>query len=272
MQSDTATTPLEKETLLAQVAQSRARILELAQDGRLNSERLSELANTEANLALALNLGALPENPREQFLAVYAFTRPYLERLTQHDPAHLVVADETHSYTPRTILRRVLDHALDHLNQIDQWLVWQQQGVVPTPTDGWASSDDTMPEDFQPLSPKELQSWLWRIDLSLAMVAQRAGQLSEQQLDWTPPDGGWTLRYMLRHLAFAGAYYAIWLDEPLPDSARERYQEANARFERQLRQIFTSSNLPDALFLLSDTLLTAGQIVQQALAEEQAFA
>lgn len=272
MEPDTITMDTEKEALLAQVAQSRARVLALAQDGRLKPERLYELANTEANLALALRLGPLPEDPREQFLAAYAFTRPYLERLTQHDPAHLVVADETHSYTPRTILRRVLDHALDHLNQIDQWLAWQQQGIVPTPTDGWASSDDTMPEDFQPLSPKELQSWLWRIDLSLGMVAHRAGQLSDQQLDWTPSDGDWSLRHVLRHLAFVEAYYSIWLDEPLPDSPRERYQEANARFERQLLQTFTSSAQPDALFLLSDMLLTVGQMAQQVLKSEQALA
>lgn len=272
MEPDTITMDTAKEAMLAQIAQSRAHVLTLAQDGQLNPEHLYQLANTEANLALALKIGPLPEDPREQFLAAYAFTRPYLERLTQHDPAQLVVADETHSYTPRTILRRVLDHALDHLNQIDQWLAWQQQGIVPTPTDGWASSDDTMPEDFQPLSSKELQSWLWRIDLSLGMVAHRAGQLSEQQLDWTPSGGGWSLRHVLRHLAFVEAYYAIWLDEPLPDSARERYQEANARFERQLRQTLTSSAQPGELFLLSDTLLTAEQIVQLVLTEEQVFA
>jgi len=30
----------------------------------------------------------------------------------------------------------VLDHALDHLNQIGQWLAWQRHGIAPTPTDG----------------------------------------------------------------------------------------------------------------------------------------
>jgi len=41
----------------------------------------------------------------------------------------------------------VLDHSLDHLNQIEQWRRWRRHGVVPTPTDGWVGSTVTLPED-----------------------------------------------------------------------------------------------------------------------------
>jgi hypothetical protein len=50
----------------------------------------------------------------------------------------------------RHVLRRVLDHALDHQNQIDQWLAWQHAGVVPVPTDSWAPVVVTLPEGATP--------------------------------------------------------------------------------------------------------------------------
>src|SRR5690349_4284471 len=175
----------EQEELLRQLAQSRADMLVLAKTGKLDLTKLHQLADTEANLTTRLH--RWPLDPSEHLLAAHAFVHPYLKRLPLHDSTRIVVADEEHSYTPRKILRRVLDHALDHLNQIEQWLVWQQRGSVPTPTDGWATSAETLQEDLQPLSPEELQAWLWRIDLAVGLVASRTRQLSVEQLDWQPP-------------------------------------------------------------------------------------
>ncbi len=222
--------------LLAQLTHSHTRILELAHTGALDPAKISQLANTEADLLRQLH--PMPLDPIEHVIAAHAYARPYLERLPQHDPTHLIVADEEHSYTPRKILRRVLDHALDHLNQIEQWVIWQKHGIVPVPTDGWATSGETLPEDLHAISSTELQAWLWRIDLTIELVAGRARQLSAAQLDWIPPDGGWTLRQMLHHLASAETYYAIWLDEALPDESLARYSEAHRRFVQQLRQVF----------------------------------
>jgi hypothetical protein len=245
-------------------------VLALVQNGKLDLTRLRQVAEDEASLAVRLH--PLPGDPREQELAAYAYVRPYLERLTRHDPARLVVArEQTHSYTPRKILRRVLDHALDHLNQIEQWLAWQQHGIVPKPTDGWASSADTFQEALQPLSAEELQAWLWRIDLTIGLLAQRAGQLSTEQLDWTPPDGGWTLRRALRHVAQAAIFYSIWLDEPLPDEPVARYSEASRRFEQQLRSIFALPANEHIGFFMDDEMLTAEQVAQKVLEEEQAL-
>ncbi len=54
-------------------------------------------------------------------------TNELFDRLTDGQPAPLTAPAGVgrYTYTPRKILRRVLDHALDHLNQIDQWLAWQ---------------------------------------------------------------------------------------------------------------------------------------------------
>jgi hypothetical protein len=62
----------------------------------------------------------MPLDPVGHVRAAHAFARPYRERCPQHDPTRLVAVDEAHSYTPRKMLRRVLDHALDYLNEIDQ--------------------------------------------------------------------------------------------------------------------------------------------------------
>jgi len=66
-------------------------------------------------------------------------------RLTDAGPAPLTAPPGAgrYTYTPRKVLRRVLDHSLDHLDQIDQWLIWRRDGLVPTPTDGWVPSTVT---------------------------------------------------------------------------------------------------------------------------------
>ncbi len=258
----------EQEVMMTQLAQSRGRLLALAPEGKLDSARVSQLANTE--MSLTLQLHPMPLDPSEHVRAAHAFARPYLERFPQQDPMRMVVADETHNYTPRKILRRVLDHALDHLNQIEQWLVWQQQGTVPTPTDGWATSSETFQEDLLPVSQAELQAWLWRIAVTVELVAQRARSLNADQLDWIPPDGGWALRQALHHLATGEVYYVIWLDEALPDEPMARYREANRRFEHQLRRVFARPlEEQGVLFSTEHTTTTAEHLAQLVLAAEQ---
>ena len=115
---------------------------------------------------------------------------------------------ESYTYTPRKPLRRVLDHALDHLNQIDQWQQWRRDGLVPTPTDGWVPSTVTLPEDRLPLTAADLDAWLWRIDQAMRLLVQRAAPLGEEELDWLPPDGGWPLRRVLHHVARSEVLYA----------------------------------------------------------------
>lgn len=260
----------EEEPELTRLAQSRTQVLSLAQAGKLEMVRLQQLAATEAELAAELRLW--PDDPGEHLLAAHGYARPYLERLHQHNPMHLVLVDAEHSYTPRKILRRILDHALDHLNQVDQWLAWQKLNIVPIPTDGWATSAETLAEDLQPLSVAELQAWLWRIDLAVSLVAQRTQQLSASELDWTPPDGGWPLRRVLRHLALGEVFYAVWMDEALPEEPIARYSEANSRFTQRLHQVYsTLAKEQGVLFGPSSLIMTAQQLTELVLTEERAL-
>lgn len=258
----------ERREWLRQIAQSRAHILAQARVRIVKSAMLRRIADTEAELALTLQ--PMPKDVVAHTRAAHAYARPYLERLLNHDPAREVFVDATHSYTPRKILRRVLDHALDHLNQVEQWLLWQQQGVVPHSADGWADSATTLEEDRLLLTSADLKAWLWRIDLVVELITQRAEQLSLQQLDWMPPDGGWSLRQILHHLASAEMYYAIWLDEELPEETVARYEEANRGFGEQVQQILASPEQEDTAFFEAGaiTSTTVEHIVWEALAAE----
>jgi DinB superfamily len=157
-------------------------------------------------------------------------------------------AVEAYTYTPRKPLRRVLDHALDHLEQIDQWERWRRNGVVPTPTDGWIPSTVTIAEDRLPLTAADLDGWLWRIDQAVRLLHQRAAALTTEELDWQPPDGGWPLRRVLHHVARSEILYAAAFDEALPDDAIARYEEADARLGKQLAIALDAAGQPSVVF------------------------
>jgi len=213
---------------------------------------------TAVRVAGAHAIAPAPRDPARHLAEAHARARQHLVRLAVHDPAREIPAFMTnelfsrltdarpapltatrvtgYTYTPRKVLRRVLDHALDHLNQIDQWLAWQRRGIVPTPTDGWIPSTVTLPDDRLPLAGADLDAWLWRIDQAARLVQQRAEELSEAELDWLPPDGGWPLRRVLHHLARSERLYAAALDEALPDADPvARYEEACRRLDEMVR-------------------------------------
>ena len=193
----------------------------------------------------------MPSDPVAHLDVGYARTRPYLEHLTRHAPARIVSISARDGFiypmTPRKILRRVLDHALDHFNQLEQWLDWQVQDVVPTPTDGWAPADVTFDDDTFPVTESELSAWLWRIDRVMALLTHRASGLTQAQLDWQPPDGGWTLHRVLHHVARLYGY-AAWLDDALPEDPHARYIEAHRRLRKQVAHLLSAPPPPATAF------------------------
>jgi DinB family protein len=204
---------------------------------------------------------------------------PMTDQLYTHltqpaDPARQPRVDyrvvESYTYTPRKPLRRVLDHSLDHLNQIEQWQRWRQDGVVPTPTDGWAGSTVTLPEDRLPLTPSDLDAWLWRIDLAMSLMVQRAARLSDEELDWQPPDGGWPLRRVLHHVARSEVLYAASFDEALPEDTVARYAEADTRLRDRLIAADARAHDPSVVFPDPyGTFFTPAGVVAEVIALER---
>jgi hypothetical protein len=270
---------------------SRDRVLAAGRTGRYAAAALAQA--TAARMVAAWTLAPAPVDPVAHVEVGHADARRHLVRLLEHGPAAEVrspmtnqifsrltrsgagharidyTSVETYTYTPRKPLRRVLDHALDHLNQIDQWQRWRREGVVPTPTDGWAPSTVTLPEDRLPLTVADLDAWLWRIDQAVRLLARRAAGLTDDELDWQPPDGGWPLRRVLHHVARSEMLYAASLDDALPENPGARYAEADSRFQARLmvaqaRGIDRSIAYPN----LYGTMLTPEKVVDELLSCE----
>jgi hypothetical protein len=257
----------ERECQLIQLEQ---RTLDRARQGSLAGEQLRHLADLRA--VAAFRLRPVPADPVEHVRAGYAFIRPRLERLEAHDPADAVsISSEdgyVYTFRPRTMLRRVLDHALDHLNQLEQWVQWQATGSAPEPTDGWASSADRLDEDSVPLSRVDLAAWLWRIDIAWQMLAERAERLSPDQLDWTPPGDDWNLARVLHHVS--ESFYVVWLDDPLPEDPVARYADASRRLRDAMSEIETSAGTPNVIWLAAEARIASPeQIVSQLIDTEQ---
>jgi hypothetical protein len=248
---------------------------------------------TGTRLVAAWTLAPAPQDPVFHLAAAHARARQHLTRLSTHDPAREVTSVMTeelfsrltaarpapltappgarrYTYTPRKVLRRVLDHSLDHLNQIDQWLTWRRHGVVPTPTDGWVPSTVTLPDDRLPLAPTDLDAWLWRIDQAARLLHQRAAGLTREELDWLPPDGGWPLRRVLHHVARSALLYASSLDEALPsEDPQTRYAEACRRFDEAVRAVGNRGEEPTVAYAgLYGILRTPEQVVGDVLTIE----
>jgi hypothetical protein len=261
----------ERRTWLAGLDDSHAQTLARSADEAVDRAALSSLADFEA--FAALDLAPMPLDPVAHLRAGCARTRPYLERLSGHDPARIVSVGERDGYvyrlTPRKVLRRVLDHALDHFNQLEQWIDWQDHGVVPVPTDGWASAGVTLAEDTVPVTDAELSAWLWRIDRVMALLLDRAARLTRVQLEWQPPDGdSWSLQRVLHHAArWYG--YAAWLDEALPDDPIARYTEANRRLRVQVATLLGTPPPAETGFYRNDGLqYTLEETLREILAAE----
>src|SRR5437868_998596 len=113
---------------LTELDESHVQMMRRAGEGNIDPEALSNLADLEA--FAALNLEPVPADPVAHLEVGYVRTRPYLERLIQHEPSRIVSVSARDGYvypmTPRKILRRVLDHTLDHFNQLEQWIDWQE--------------------------------------------------------------------------------------------------------------------------------------------------
>lgn len=224
------------------------------------------LADREA--IAAFDLEPQSDDPVARLATRYVITRAALERLPNLDPARRVAIANSEGYTytltPRTVLRRILDHTLDHLNQVEQWVAWQATGLMPAPTDGWASSADDLDEDTLPLTRTDLNAWLWRIDLVMMMLRDRAARLTPAELDWMPPDGGWTLRRVLHHVA--RGFYAAWLDDPLPEISVARYIAASQRLVSRLAAALEAPTTPGQVYFGSEgRVTTLAAIIEDVL-------
>jgi hypothetical protein len=103
-------------------------------------------------------------------------------------------------YTPHKAIRRVADHLLDHLAELEARLAGQ-----PTEPDHWHASAITTPADLAPFTAEDLDEAASRLRRLALIWDVRLRSLTTQQLD--QPGQAWTFRQLAFHVA-ESAFYA----------------------------------------------------------------
>lgn len=110
------------------------------------------------------------------------------------------------AWTPHKALRRITDHLIDHLCQIET----RGNSEMPVP-DAWRGRSVTLDSDWSRFTEQDLDEATARIRRLAQVVALRLRALSA---DWDSEVANeWTLRAIAEHLAEASAAYA---SRPVP--------------------------------------------------------
>ncbi len=104
-------------------------------------------------------------------------------------------------YTPHKAIRRVADHLVDHLAEMEARLA----GEEPLP-DRWHASGSTTVADLASSTVEDLDEARSRLTRLARIWAVRLGALTAEQLD-DSPGAGWSFRELAEHLG-ASVYYA----------------------------------------------------------------
>ena len=118
-------------------------------------------------------------------------------------------------YTPHKAIRRVADHMIDHLAQLEAHVA----GAEPLP-DRWHGSHMTTPADLAPFTPEDLDEARSRLERLALLWRIRLGAIPPEELDRA--EG---VAYTPREMAFCAvesAYYADVVGESPASSPPRR--------------------------------------------------
>jgi hypothetical protein len=104
-------------------------------------------------------------------------------------------------YTPHKAIRRVADHLIDHLAEIEA-----RVAGVPTIPDHWHASAITTAADLAPFTEEDLQEARSRLTRLAQIYEVRLGVLTPAELDHRDGDA-WSPRQIVLHLK-GSRYYA----------------------------------------------------------------
>jgi hypothetical protein len=105
------------------------------------------------------------------------------------------------AWTPLKALRRVADHLIDHLTEIECRLAGQ-----PTLPDKWHGRMVTLEADFARFTEIDLDEATSRLRRLAACYQARISQLDASDLDARPAKEVWTIREIVHHVSGVTAY------------------------------------------------------------------
>ncbi|MGW6899752.1 hypothetical protein [Streptomyces sp. NBC_00624] len=125
-----------------------------------------------------------------------------------------VPADDR-AHTPHKAIRRVADHLVDHLAEMEARLVGEE-----TQPDHWHASATTTGADLAPFTGADLDEARSRLTRLARIWVNRLDALTPEQLDRSPGTG-WTFRQLAFHVA-ESTYYADAVGDLSPARMSER--------------------------------------------------
>ena len=105
------------------------------------------------------------------------------------------------AWTPHKALRRVADHLLDHLAEIEC-----RAAGLPTLPDRWHGRRVTTDADFARFTEVDLDEATSRLTRLGAWYQARLGSLDPQVLDHRPDEATWTIREVAHHVSHVTVY------------------------------------------------------------------
>lgn len=111
------------------------------------------------------------------------------------------VCREGNAWTPHKALRRVADHLLDHLTEIECRLAG-----LPTLPDRWHGRMVTTHADFARFTEIDLDEATSRLTRLAACYQARLGGLEPGALDARPDEDTWTIREVVHHVSHVTGY------------------------------------------------------------------
>ncbi|MEV0096688.1 hypothetical protein [Streptomyces sp. NPDC050738] len=122
-------------------------------------------------------------------------------------------------YTPHKAIRRVADHLVDHLAEVEARLAGEE-----TQPDHWHASATTTPADLAAFTQDDLDEARSRLNRLARIWTNRLDALTAEQLDHSPGTG-WTFREIATHLP-GSTYYADAVGDLTPTEPPTEEQPA----------------------------------------------
>jgi hypothetical protein len=138
-------------------------------------------------------------HPADVVTAMVEYVLQLAASWTEWDGNPMAAGDRV--YTPHKAIRRVADHLVDHLAELEA-----RVAGVPTIPDHWHASAITTPADMAPFTTEDLDEARSRLTRLAQVWDVRLRAIPPEELDVAEP-GQWTLREVAFHLEESN-YYA----------------------------------------------------------------